>query len=135
VTELDLRRAQIPVDTARGNVARYTQLAAQARNALNFLTGSPVPEALLPTDLSSVTPPREISPGLSSEALLNRPDIIAAEHRLKGAYAFIGAARAAFFPRISLTTSVGTASAELSDLFSSGSAVWSFIPRITMPYL
>ncbi len=133
VTELDLRRAQIPVDTARGNVARYTQLAAQARNALNFLTGSPVPEALLPTDLSSVTPPREISPGLSSEALLNRPDIIAAEHRLKGAYAFIGAARAAFFPRISLTTSVGTASAELSDLFSSGSAVWSFIPRITMP--
>jgi multidrug efflux system outer membrane protein len=121
------------VDTARGNVARYTQLAAQARNALNLLTGSPVPEALLPTDLSSVTPPREISPGLSSEALLNRPDIIAAEHRLKGAYAFIGAARAAFFPRISLTTSVGTASAELSDLFSSGSAVWSFIPRITMP--
>jgi len=132
-TELDLCRAQTQVDAARGNVARFTQLAAQAQNALNLLTGSPVPEDLLPTDLSSVTPPREISPGLSSEALLSRPDIVAAEHRLKGAYAFIGAARAAFFPRISLTTSVGTASDELSGLFSSGSAVWSFIPQITMP--
>ncbi|MBW2595887.1 MAG: efflux transporter outer membrane subunit, partial [Deltaproteobacteria bacterium] len=115
-TELDLCRAQTQVDAARGNVARFTQLAAQAQNALNLLTGSPVPEDLLPTDLSSVTPPREISPGLSSEALLSRPDIVAAEHRLKGAYAFIGAARAAFFPRISLTTSVGTASDELSGL-------------------
>jgi len=131
--ELDLRRAQTQVDAARGDVARYTQLAAQAQNALNLLAGSPVPEDLLPADLSSVTPPREISPGLSSEVLLSRPDIVAAEHRLKGAYAFIGTARAAFFPRISLTTSVGTASNELSGLFSSGSAAWSFIPRITMP--
>ena len=132
-TELDLRRAQTQVDAARGDVARFTQLAAQAQNALNLLAGSPVPENLLPTDLSSVTPPREISPCLSSETLLSRPDIIAAEHRLKGAYAFIGAARAAFFPRISLTTSVGTASDELSGLFSAGSAAWSFIPKITMP--
>ena len=132
-TELDLRRAQTPVDAARGDVARFTQLAAQEQNALNLLAGSPVPEDLLPADLSSVTPPREISPGLSSEVLLSRPDIVAAEHRLKGAYAFIGAARAAFFPRISLTTSAGTASDELSGLFSSGSAAWSFIPRITMP--
>jgi len=132
-TELDLRRAQTPVDAARGDVARFTQLAAQDQNALNLLAGSPVPEDLLPADLSSVTPPREISPGLSSEVLLSRPDIVAAEHRLKGAYAFIGAARAAFFPRISLTTSAGTASDELSGLFSSGSAAWSFIPRITMP--
>jgi len=133
VTELDLRRAQTPVDAARGDVARFTQLAAQDQNALNLLAGSPVPEDLLPEDLSSVTPPREISPGLSSEVLLSRPDIVAAEHRLKGAYAFIGAARAAFFPRISLTTSAGTASDELSGLFGSGSAAWSFIPRITMP--
>jgi len=65
--------------------------------------------------------------------LLNRPDILQAEHKLKGAYANIGAARAAFFPRISLTTSVGTASGELSGLFSSGSAVWSFVPLITIP--
>ena len=106
-TELDLRQAQTRVDAARRDVARFTQLAAQDQNALNLLAGSPVPEDLLPVNLSSVTPPREISPGLSSEALLNRPDIMAAEHRLKGAYAFIGAARAAFFPRISLTTAVG----------------------------
>jgi len=92
-----------------------------------------VPEDLLPADLNSVIPPKEISPGLSSEALLNRPDIVAAEHRLRGAYAFIGAARAAFFPRISLTTSVGTASDDLSGLFSSGSGTWNFAPQITMP--
>ena len=132
-TELDLRRAQTQVDTARGNVARYTQLAAQDRNALNLLAGTPVSEKLLPTDLSTVAPLPNISPGLSSEVLLERPDIMAAEHRLKGTYAYIGAARAAFFPRISLTSSVGTASAELSGLLGSGSATWSFVPRISMP--
>ncbi|MBW2709210.1 MAG: efflux transporter outer membrane subunit, partial [Deltaproteobacteria bacterium] len=132
-TELDLRRAQIPVDAARGDVARFAQLVAQDQNALNLLAGSPVPKEFLPEDLSIVNPLKDISPGLSSEVLLNRPDILQAEHRLKGAYAFIGAARAAFFPRISLTTSVGTASDELSGLFSSGSAAWSFVPRITMP--
>jgi multidrug efflux system outer membrane protein len=132
-TELDLRQAQTPLDAARGDVARYKQMAAQDQNALNLLAGTPVPEAILPIDLSSVTPPKEFSPGLSSEALLNRPDIIAAEHRLKGAYAFVGAARAALFPRISLTTSVGTASDDLSGLFSSGSGTWNFAPQIVMP--
>ncbi|MBN2396752.1 MAG: efflux transporter outer membrane subunit [Deltaproteobacteria bacterium] len=132
-TELDLRRAQAQVEAARGSVARYTQLTEQDRNALNLLAGAPVSEALLPEDLGGVSPPESISPGLSSEVLLSRPDIMAAEHRLKGAYASIGAARAAFFPRISLTTSVGTASSELSGLFSSGSATWSFVPQITMP--
>jgi len=132
-TELDLYRVQTQVDRARRDVARFTQLAAQDQNALNLLAGSPVPEGLLPADLSSVTPPKEISPDLSSEALLNRPDIVAAEHRLKGAYAFIGVARAAFFPRISLTTGVGTASAELSGLFKSGSNTWNFAPQIVLP--
>ncbi len=113
-TELDLRQAQIPVETARRDVSRFTQMVAQDRNALNLLAGSAVPEKLLPADLASVNPPKEIFPGLSSAALLNRPDIMAAEHQLKGAYALIGAARAAFFPRISLTTSIGTASDELS---------------------
>jgi len=108
-------------------------MVAQVQNALNLLAGSSVPEDLLPEDLSSVTPPKELFPGLSSEALLRRPDIVAAEHRLKGAYAFIGAARAAFFPRISLTTSIGTASDELSGLFSSGSGTWNFAPQIVMP--
>jgi len=111
-TELDLRRVQTQVDAARGDVARYTQLVAQDQNALNLLAGSPVSEDLLPSDLASVSPTKDISPGLSSEVLLGRPDIMAAEHQLKGAYAFIGAARSAFFPRIALTTAVGTASDE-----------------------
>jgi multidrug efflux system outer membrane protein len=108
-------------------------MAAQDKNALDLLTGSIVPENLLPADMQRIIPPKEISPGLPSEMLLNRPDIIAAEHRLKGAYAFIGAARAAFFPRISLTTSLGTASDELSGLFKAGNDTWGFAPQITMP--
>jgi len=132
-TKLDLYIAQAQVDAARRDIPRFIQLVAQDQNALNLLAGSLVPEKLLPADLSSVTPPKEISPGLSSEALLNRPDIMAAEHLLKGAYAFIGAARAAFFPRISLTTSVGTASMELSGLFQSGSRTWNFAPLVSLP--
>jgi multidrug efflux system outer membrane protein len=132
-SELDLRRAQSQVDAARGNVARYTQLEAQDENALNLLVGSPMAPALLPSELGSVSPPKEISPGLSSELLLRRPDVLAAEHQLKAANANIGVARAAFFPRISLTTAIGTASADLSGLFKDGSSTWSFAPRITMP--
>jgi len=106
---------------------------AQGQNALNLLAGTAVSEDLLPYDLASVSPPKDISQGLSSEVLLRRPDIMAAEHQLKGAYAFIGAARAAFFPRISLTTLVGTASDELSGLFGSGNGTWSFAPQVVMP--
>jgi multidrug efflux system outer membrane protein len=132
-TEIDLQRAQTQVDAARRDVPRNIQLAAQDQNALNLLAGYPVPEDLLPADLASVAPHKEVSPGLTSEVLLNRPDIVAAEHRLKGANAFIGAARAAFFPRIALTASMGTASDELSGLFGSGSDTWNFAPRIVMP--
>lgn len=132
-TELDLKRAQIPLDTARGDVARFTQLVAQDQNALNLLAGSPVPEEWLPVDLDRAGSPREISASLSSEVLLHRPDIMAAEHRLKGAYASIGAARAALFPRISLTTSIGTASNQLSGLFDSGTGTWVFMPQFVMP--
>jgi multidrug efflux system outer membrane protein len=130
---LDLRRAQTQVDTARGDVARYTQLVAQDENGLNLLVGSPVRPDLLPRNLSGVAQPRDISPGLSSEVLLGRPDVLAAEHRLKAANANIGAARAALFPRVSLSTSLGTASADLSGLFKSGSGVWTFAPQIVMP--
>ena len=132
-TELDVREAQTRVDSARRDIPRFTQFAAQDQNALNLLAGTPVPVELLPVDLKSVVPFQELSPGLSSEVLLNRPDIVAAEHRLKGAYAFIGAARAAFFPRISLTAVMGTASADLSGLFKSGSGAWAFSPQIVMP--
>jgi multidrug efflux system outer membrane protein len=132
-SELDLRRAQTTVDAARADVARYTEMAAQDENTLNLLAGSTIPEDLLPADLAAVTPPAEISPGLSSEVLLARPDILAAEHLLKAANANIGAARAAFFPRISLTATAGTASSELSRLFEAHQGVWSFVPVISMP--
>ena len=134
-SELDLRWAQTQVDTARGDIAHFTQLTAQDQNALNLLTGSfsPMPSDSHPKDLTGVKPPRAISPGMSSEVLLKRPDIMAAEHRLKATHALIGAARAAFFPRIALTTSVGTASSELSGLFKSGSSTWNFAPQIVMP--
>jgi multidrug efflux system outer membrane protein len=132
-SKLDLRRAQSQVDAARGDVARYTQLAAQDENVLNLLVGSSVPSTLLPAELASVQPPKEIAPGLSSEQLLHRPDVAAAEHRLKAANANIGAARAAFFPRISLTSVIGTASADLSGLFKDGSGTWGFAPQIAIP--
>jgi multidrug efflux system outer membrane protein len=118
-SELDLNRVQSQVETARVDIARYAQLTAQDENALHLLAGSPLPPALLPSELGSVTPPPEIAPGLSSELLLQRPDVLAAEHGLKAANANIGAARAALFPRISLTTAIGTASADLSGLFKS----------------
>lgn len=132
-SKLDLRRAQSQVDAARGDVARYTQLAAQDENVLNLLVGSPVLPKLLPAELVGVEPPKEIATGLSSELLLHRPDVVAAEHRLKAANANIGAARAAFFPRISLTTVIGTASADLSGLFKDGSGTWGFAPQIAIP--
>ncbi|HPD61214.1 MAG TPA: efflux transporter outer membrane subunit, partial [Thermodesulfobacteriota bacterium] len=131
--ELDLRRAQTQVDTAQQEVAKYTQIVALDQNALNLLAGSSVPEELLPPDFATISAPKDISPGLSSEVLLLRPDIIAAEHQLKAAYASIGAARAAFFPRISLTTLIGTASDELSGLFSGGAGTWSFSREIVAP--
>jgi len=87
----------------------------------------------LPAGLDSVSPFKEIFAGVSSEVLLNRPDILQAEYLLKGANANIGAARAAFFPRISLTTAIGTGSDGLSGLFTSGSKAWIFAPQITIP--
>ena len=81
----------------------------------------------------ALTPPKEIGAGLSSEVLLRRPDVLQAEDLLKAANADIGAARAAFFPRISLTAAIGTASSDLSGLFKSGSGAWSYAPQIVMP--
>lgn len=132
-TEIDLRRAQSQVDSARVDMALYTRRVAQDLNALNLLTGTSVPEELLPVDLAGVGPTKEITAGIPSDVLLGRPDIMAAEHQLKGAYALIGAARAAFFPRISLTAAIGTASDELKNLFGGGTDTWSFSPRITVP--
>jgi multidrug efflux system outer membrane protein len=132
-SEIDARRAQVSVDAARGDVAVFTRAVAIDRNALDLLVGAPVPAELLPASLGSVTPLKDITPGLPSEVLTHRPDILMAEHQLKAANADIGAARAAFFPRISLTTSVGTMGSELSGLFKSGSSTWAFSPQIVLP--
>lgn len=131
--ELAVFQAQTQVDAARGEVARFTRAVVQDINALNLLAGAPVPEDLLPADLGSVTPPRDISPGTSSRVLLNRPDVLQAEHVLKAANANIGAARAAFFPSISLTTAVGSASSQFTGLFSGGKGAWIYSPQIVMP--
>ncbi len=131
--ELDVSQAQTRVDAARVDIARYTGLIAQDENALNLLTGAPVPADLLPKQLVTVTDFQDVSAGTSSEVLLRRPDILQAESTLKGANANIGAARAAFFPRIALTTATGTASGNLTGLFQPGSFVWSYAPQIVLP--
>lgn len=130
---IDRKRAELPVETARVEVARLSQLVAQGKNALDLLAGAPVPAEWIPGRLADLAPPREVAPGIPSEVLLRRPDVAAAEHRLKGAYASIGAARAALFPRISLTTLVGTGSDELSRLFASGTGTWLFRPQAALP--
>lgn len=132
-TDLDLRQAQSQVDAARVDAARFAGLAAVDRHALDLLAGATVPDGLLPAGLGETAGMRDVSPGLPSDVLLRRPDILAAEHVLKAANASIGAARAAFFPRISLTAAVGTMSDELSGLFGSGTGTWTFIPQLTLP--
>jgi multidrug efflux system outer membrane protein len=131
--ELDLQQVQTRVDAARVDVAKYTGQTAQDENALNLLVGSTVPANLLPEALSAVAPLSDVSPGMSSEVLLSRPDVLQAENLLKSANANIGAARAAFFPRISLTTAMGTASSDLTGLFKAGSLAWNYAPQIIMP--
>lgn len=131
--ELDLRQAQTRVDSARRDAAVFTNQVAQDENALNLLVGSPVPQDLLPETLSVIPPLPEVTPGISSEVLLSRPDILQTENLLKASNADIGAARAAFFPRISLTTALGSASGDLTGLFKTGSFVWSYAPQVVLP--
>jgi outer membrane protein, multidrug efflux system len=133
VPELEVFRAQTPLEVARRDVAVYTQQVAQDQNALDLLLGSPSPRELLPATLSDLTPPKEISAGVPSDVLLRRPDVVQAEGLLKAANADIGAARAAFFPRITLTAALGTASSDLSGLFKPGSEAWNYAPQIVMP--
>ncbi len=131
---LDLQQAQISVDAARVDIARYMAVEAQDENALNLVVGSPVPAGLLPQSLNEAQAAfRDITPGLPSDVLLNRPDILQAEDLLMGANANIGAARAAFFPRITLVSSVGVGSDDLVGLFKPGSFAWKFAPQISIP--
>jgi len=131
---LDFNQAKTAVEAARVEIARYTTLVAQDENALNLVVGAPVPAELLPPGLSeTLTAMQDLPSGLPSDVLLRRPDILQAESLLKGYNANIGAARAAFFPRIVLVSTIGTGSSELSGLFGDGSLVWSFVPSVTLP--
>jgi len=133
-TALAFRQAATTVDTARANLAQYTRAAAQDRNALGLLIGAPVPDDIsFEVDLGAVNLSADLPAGVPSEVLTNRPDVLAAEHTLIAANADIGAARAAFFPSISLTGQFGSASTQLSGLFKAGSAAWSFTPQISLP--
>lgn len=130
---IDLRQQETLVEAARISSAMLSRQQAQAANALSLLVGAPTTRLPVAEALSKQQLVTDIPAGLPSELINQRPDIRAAEQRLIAANASIGAARAAFFPRISLTGSIGTASTELSDLFSSGSGMWSFMPQITLP--
>ncbi|KWN77478.1 efflux transporter outer membrane subunit, partial [Burkholderia ubonensis] len=133
-SELDLRQAQTVVETALANQQAQARARAQAVNALVLLIGQPLPDDLppgLPLDAQNFL--TDIPAGLPSDLLTRRPDIMEAEQNLLAANANIGAARAAFFPRISLTGAFGTASPTLGGLFKAGTAAWSFAPQITMP--
>jgi len=132
-SDLDLRQAQTQVEAARVDIARFTGQVALDENALSLLVGAPVSANLLPSELGSDRVLKDITPGLPSEVLLRRPDILIAEHQLKAAYANIGAARAAFFPRITLTAGAGLMSSDLSDLFKLDAKTWTFAPQVVLP--
>lgn len=132
--ELDLRQAEIALETARANRAQSRRQVEQDRNALSVLVSGPVAEipegdVIDPT----VALLAGVPAGLDSSVLLQRPDIRQAEYALRAANANIGAARAAFYPSITLTGSAGTASSDLSGLFEGGSRAWSFAPSINLP--
>ncbi|MGE8365484.1 efflux transporter outer membrane subunit [Cupriavidus sp.] len=133
-SELDLRQSEGVVEQARANLETEARLRAQAENGLVLLVGEPLPEDLPPgLPLNSQALLADIPAGLPSDLLTRRPDIAAAEQLLLAANANIGAARAAFFPRVTLTGNAGTLSPTLGGLFKPGSGAWSFAPQITLP--
>ena len=133
-SEIDLRQAETLMEGSRADAARYTALALQDKNALTLLVGTSIPEDLLPAKLSNkLNAVDEIPAGVSSEVLTRRPDILQAERTLAAANAYIGAARAAFFPRITITVSGGVGSTSLENLFESDSSTWKFMPQLRIP--
>jgi outer membrane protein, multidrug efflux system len=134
VSALDLVQSQITVEQARADAARFEGNVAQDMDALALLIGTSIEPALLPEQFDSKTV--ELAPlpaGVPSAVLLRRPDVLEAEHTLRAANADIGAARAAFFPDITLTANLGSVSYQLSNLFKSGTSTWAFEPVMSMP--
>ena len=133
-SELDLRTAEGQVQTAKINVLTYERQRTESENDLVLLVGQSLPGDLpAARSFNGTNLLANISAGMPSELAQRRPDILQAEFTLKAANANIGAARAAFFPRITFTSSIGTTSSQLTDLFGAGTGVWSFSPQITLP--
>jgi multidrug efflux system outer membrane protein len=132
-SDLDVRQAQSQVEAARVDIASFSGQVARDENALNLLVGTPVTSGLLADELSKVGGLKDIAAGLPSDVLLRRPDILAAEHQLIAANANIGAARAAFFPRIALTAAAGITSSDLTNLFKPAAGTWNFAPQAALP--
>lgn len=134
VSNLELSQVRTLLASAKAELAFYEGQIAQDRSALALLVGGPVEAELLPErfdpQLSGLA---ELPAGLPSETLFQRPDLQQKEHELAAAQANLAAARAAFFPRITLTGSVGSASGELSELFGDNTGVWSFMPQVNLP--
>ena len=133
ISELDLSQSRTSIETARVDISRYKSLVVQDLNLLNLLVGKSVPTELLPKDFLAQSGLTTIAPGLPSDLLRSRPDIMDAEHQLIAANANIGAARAAYFPTITMTTLYGSASPSLSGLFGPGSRSWLFVPQVYLP--
>jgi len=133
-SELDLREAETVIDQAQANYQAQIRSRAQAEDQLVLLVGQPLPADLpAPMALDDQKILSDIPAGLPSDLLTRRPDIMQAENTLQAANANIGAARAAFFPNITLTASGGSASPTLGGLFKAGTAAWSFAPDLTVP--
>ncbi len=130
---LDLSQSRTAVEGARVKLAQYQRLVAQDQNNLTVLLGTGLPANLAGGQLLANDLLSEMPTGLPSDLLQRRPDILGAEHQLKAANANIGAARAAFFPSISLTANAGSLSPDLSGLFDGGSGTWLFAPKINLP--
>lgn len=135
IAKMDLVQVEVLLQQAQTLAVQLQQARDTQLHALALLIGAPpqLPSAPANDDFSDEAVARTLQVGLPSDLLLQRPDILAAEHQLRAARANIGAARAAFFPSITLTGSLGTASAELSGLFDPGSRAWTFLPSLTVP--
>lgn len=132
-SRLALTQVETLLNQAQALTVQLEQSRAAQDHALTLLVGSPVALPPMSGRLDEQTMLVELSAGMPSDLLVNRPDIVAAENQLRAANADIGAARAAFFPRVALTGSFGTASAELVGLFASGSSAWAFSPSVSLP--
>lgn len=133
ISRLDASQARILRDQARAELAALEQHRERAHNALVQLVGVPLPDESVPLSAIETSFSADIGPGISSDVLLDRPDVQAAEHRLKAANANIGVARAAFFPRITLFGGLGSSSSALDGLFGPNTRAWLFVPSLSQP--